>query len=469
MKESAYNLCAQDRDGTYYLFNTRRGAAHVLSADAYRTYSAAAAGRSAFEGAEDVLRELVNKGFLVENDADELAEIMAAHDGARQSRARLEVLIAPTMACNLDCFYCFEANRYRGHMSLDVQANTVRLVRSYFESGTRQLDVTWYGGEPLLALPAIEHLSREFVALCDRFGSEYSASIVTNGTLMTAAKARQLASWKVKRAQITLDGVPEQHDVRRVPKNGGPTFFRILDGIEAAAAHMHVCVRINACRQVVARLDELLQILAARGLNRVITVYVAPLQKAQHHKLATQEAGQACRSPATRLGCDDLDTLDGRSAADLALTFNDLLRRYEFAVADRLPHPRCTTCMADREHSWLIEANGDIQKCYWTAGLRAEAVGRLTEEGIVLQTPYGKWRDWTESRNSECLTCVMLPVCLGRCPLNHLRHDSNYCPPFRYNWMGALARATGAADAQLAPARLPLAPEKVKELKFTIQ
>ena len=118
--------------------------------------------------------------------------------------------------------------------------------------------------------------------------------------------------------------------------------------------------------------------------------------------------------------------------------------------------------MADKEHSWLIEANGDVQKCYWTAGLRAEAAGRLAEDGIVLREPYRKWRDWTEFRNTGCLQCIMLPICLGRCPLKHLSNTPDYCPPFKHNWVGVLARVAGVLDATLVPVPLPLAGEQIK-------
>lgn len=293
MKESAYNLCARDPDGNYYLFNTRRGAAHVLAADAYEAYWAAANRASGFQDATETLRELIDKGFLVENDTDELSDIESAHVEARHSREELELLIAPSMACNLDCSYCFETHRYAGRMKGEVQNNIVQLVRRYFDSGTKRLSVTWYGGEPLLAFSVIERLSKRLLTLCGEVGREYSAQIVTNGTLMSREKAQQLASWKVRRAQITLDGVPELHDARRVPKNRKPTFYRILDGIEAAAAHMHVSVRINLCRKAAARLEELLQILAARGLNRVVRVYVAPLQKVQDRKAPSSHGPQA--------------------------------------------------------------------------------------------------------------------------------------------------------------------------------
>lgn len=467
MKESAYNLCARDAEGNYYLFNTRRGAAHIMVADTYQRYWASVNGTSPIKGALELVHELADKGFLVDNDVDELSEIVSAHDKARQSRERIELLIAPSMACNLDCFYCFESNRYAGRMTEAVQENTVRLVRCYFESGTRHLDVTWYGGEPLLAFSAVEHLSKEFLSLRDEFGCGYSAVLVTNGTLMTRERARQLASWQVKRAQITLDGVPEQHDARRVPKNGSPTFFRVLEGIEAAAAYMHVTVRINACRQVAARLEELLQILAERGLNKFISIYVAALQKVQIPPAAPADAAPARSPAASPKDGKQWETLDGRDAADLEIRFNDLLSKYGFAVAHRLPEPRCTTCMADKEHSWLIEANGDVQKCYWTAGIRSEAAGRLTESGIALQAPYGKWRDWTDFRSPDCLKCIMLPVCLGRCPFKHVTHGSDYCLSFKHNWLGVLARSAGLRDARLVPVQLPLAGEKVKELAST--
>lgn len=360
---------------------------------------------------------------------------------------------------------CFESNRYAGRMSAAVQSNIARLVRRYFDSGTKRLDVTWYGGEPLLAFSVVERLSKRFLSLCEEFGREYSAEIVTNGTLMSHEKAQQLASWKVKRAQITLDGVPELHDARRVPKNRKPTFCTILDGIDAAAAHMHVSVRINVCRKVAARLEELLQILAARGLNRVVSVYVAPLQKVEDRKTLPSRGPQArVSSVAPQPDGEQLDALDGREAADLELRFNDLLWKYGFAVSNRLPEPRCTTCMADKEHSWLIEANGDVQKCYWTAGLRAEAAGRLTEDGIAPREPYRKWQDWTAFRNTGCLQCIMLPICLGRCPLKHLNHKSDYCPAFKHNWVRVLARAAGVPDGQLVPVQLPLAGENVGRL-----
>lgn len=456
MKESAYNLCARDAAGSCYLFNTRRGTAYAMSAYAYETYRVAAAGGQASEEADRTRRELVDGGFLVDDDLDELAAIETAHQRARESTEALDLVLAPSMACNLDCFYCFEANRYAGLMSRDAQDHVVRLVHRYFDAGAKRLNVTWYGGEPLLARSVIEQLSKRLMLLCKRLHREYAAEIVTNATLLTRETAEWLAAWQVKRAQITLDGIPAQHDKRRVPKNRSPTFHRILEGIAAAASRMQVTIRINVCRDTAPHLEKLLRILAARGMDLQASVYIAPLQIAGKGKAPADGTSDVSSFQTSKTRDRTLEVLDTREFAELENRFYELLLKHGFSVSDRLPEPRCTTCVADKKHGWVIEANGDVQKCYWTAGVATEAVGRLTMDGIMPSTAYRKWDEWTGSRNPDCLRCTMLPICLGRCPLKHINGDFDCCPSFRYNWIECLSRAAHVPSEELVPVRLPL-------------
>src|ERR1043166_3513745 len=68
--------------------------------------------------------------------------------GAAVPRLRLLVL-QPTPFCNIDCSYCYLANRRStARMRLDTLAPACRRV---FESPfvDRELDVAWHGGEPL--------------------------------------------------------------------------------------------------------------------------------------------------------------------------------------------------------------------------------------------------------------------------------------------------------------------------------
>ena len=106
--------------------------------------------------------------------------------------------------------------------------------------------VTWYGGEPLLAMDVIERLSKEFIEICDKNEIYYSASIITNGYLLTPAIAKKLIDLKIEFMQITIDGSKETHDKRRILANGKGTFDKIISNLKECSLNMpNTALRIN--------------------------------------------------------------------------------------------------------------------------------------------------------------------------------------------------------------------------------
>ena len=133
---------------------------------------------------------------------------------ALEAKARLtcalgdsvDLTICPTMGCNFDCPYCFENHR-PGRMTQEVQDGVIALAERMLKaSAAKKLDVTWFGGEPLLMPDIIEALSARLMSLAEKYGAEYDASIITNGFLLTQEIADMLDHCKVASAQITLDG-----------------------------------------------------------------------------------------------------------------------------------------------------------------------------------------------------------------------------------------------------------------------
>ena len=95
-----------------------------------------------------------------------------------------------------------------------------------------KLVITWYGGEPLLAIEPIEELTYKFKEICKQFNIEYSASIITNGYLLTESVCDMLLELDITDAQITLDGNAKIHNSRRPLANGGNTYDTIINNLE---------------------------------------------------------------------------------------------------------------------------------------------------------------------------------------------------------------------------------------------
>ena len=108
---------------------------------------------------------LIRKGYLVEEDIDEKQKREALYtDIIDGSASILRLIILPTEQCNYRCKYCYESFK-KGKMPQDIQESVIKYVRKNIGrySGLR---VSWFGGEPLLAMDVIEHISINLMDIC---------------------------------------------------------------------------------------------------------------------------------------------------------------------------------------------------------------------------------------------------------------------------------------------------------------
>lgn len=135
-----------------------------------------------------------------------------------------------THDCNLRCRYCYGGAKRDRSMPVEVAraAFDLALLRV-----SRRLHLVFFGGEPLLRwddLVAFTALGRES---CSARGVSLSASVTTNGTMLTPERARWLLSEQFVVA-VSCDGVAAAHDVNRLDARGNPTHARVLDGLRNA-------------------------------------------------------------------------------------------------------------------------------------------------------------------------------------------------------------------------------------------
>lgn len=155
MKPSQYNLIENHGERTLVM-NAKTGA--ILSLDKRHADRMRRMVSSGEWGPDELREALLQGGMLLEDDHDEKEEIRAISRLARFSDRSLGLTIAPTLECNFCCPYCYEKGQHKTSMTPEVEDRLVSFVKER-SRGLSELEIGWYGGEPLLQVDRIQRLT----------------------------------------------------------------------------------------------------------------------------------------------------------------------------------------------------------------------------------------------------------------------------------------------------------------------
>lgn len=245
-KPSRFNAHTLDDDGALLLFNSFTGHNCVIPqqlAERASEYLSSAG----FVGVLDKLGEyLLLKGYVVSASVDEDARWNVRYGLEQYQQNRLDLILLSSEECNFRCVYCSQEFK-RGSMLPEVRKGVLSHVRMRIKR-LRSMDISWFGGEPLLGYDAIEELAPELQEQAKQNEVAFSSSMTTNGYLLFPERSRKLVNWGVTNYQITLDGTALEHDSHRPLANGEGTFHQILGNLIAMKAitePFRVAVRFN--------------------------------------------------------------------------------------------------------------------------------------------------------------------------------------------------------------------------------
>lgn len=146
---------------------------------------------------------------------------------------RLELILFVTEQCNFRCLYCYEDFKI-GKISREVTEGVKNMILSRIDN-LDELSLSFFGGEPLLNKPMVLELSQWASSLCVSKNVQYYASITTNGYSLDTHTFFKLIDADVTSYQITLDGERESHNKLRPSLNGKPTFDKIYENLISMA------------------------------------------------------------------------------------------------------------------------------------------------------------------------------------------------------------------------------------------
>ena len=188
--------------------------------------------------------------------------------GATGPPLRLLVL-QPTPFCNIDCSYCYLANRRStARMSLDTLALVCQRI---FESPflDRRLTVAWHAGEPLV-VPIAWY--QDAIALMDEkrpSAVELTHQFQTNGLLLNQDWARFFARAGAS-VGLSIDGPPDLHDAHRRTRRGRGTHDAVMRAVRLLQDHgLHFHVITVLTERSLEDPDRLFDFYVRNGIKEV--------------------------------------------------------------------------------------------------------------------------------------------------------------------------------------------------------
>lgn len=261
-------------DDQTFLYNAMTNALAIIEQDKLNSFKQFVSTGAPITD-ERLINDLREGGFLVEDDYDEIKMLRMRLLSSRFNSSSFGMTLAPTSDCNFRCIYCYERDVLRpSYMKKDVQDAIVQELESRAQN-IRSFSVSWYGGEPLLALDIIRELSNRFIQICDEHNIVYSAGIITNGYLLTPDVVTELTKYHVNFYQITIDGTRETHNKSRPLRNGNGTYDRIFENLQNCIDLLPmVSLRINVSKNNVTAINDISDKICALGLEKKVKPYL---------------------------------------------------------------------------------------------------------------------------------------------------------------------------------------------------
>mgnify|MGYP001791550841 CR=1 FL=1 len=405
---SRYNIFSKIRDSeNYFIMNLLTGSADILSPDdAEKVFEV----QKDYNGYyDDFVRELAGKGYLMDSDEEtrlyrkKYLDFIDSRDNDE-----IQLFFITNYSCNFACSYCYQDQYNNPNQELSTE-----MIDSFFqyikdEFAGRKKYITVFGGEPLLNSPKQKTLLKHLIESANV--SNLEICIVTNGyTLEEYIPILQTGI--IREIQVTLDGTEAVHNKRRFLKNGGGTFTKIAQGINACLEnHIPVNLRMVIDKENIDDLPELSKLAIDKGWTK------SPFFKTQ---IGRNYELHHCQSANDKL-FSRISLFERIS--ELVRQHPHILKFYKPAYSvskflfenGELPDPLFDSCPACKTE-WAFDYTGKIYPCTATVGKTEESVGTFYPVITRNSELIDDWETRDVTSIPECKECSVQLACGGGC------------------------------------------------------
>lgn len=399
---SKYNYIQEGKDGSWLIYNSL--SRKIIKLPLHSRLKV----QNIFKSNGEVqinndLREsrLITDGFLVKKGFN---ESYAAHAEYLKEigGSDLELTIVPTFRCNCRCPYCYQDHERGMILDKNMQEAIIKFIKKNISHYTG-VQISWFGGEPLLCSEMILYMNNEIRKICTMRYKTFKSAITTNGYLLTKDLFEKLLSSGVRRYFITVDGLKDMHDKQRYLANGKGTYERIMQNLEAIKTvakikDFIINIRTNVSKEIIIHLED----------------YIADMSRRFGNDM---RFGFFFR-PVYDWGGDSIDGFrenlldENRSMVDI---INKLIEsKYKLNYTEHyFDLTQASLCYASKLNHYIINPDGSINKCTCADTGGNNLVGQLLYSG-EMELDHGKIGMWSSQymEDAECKECYLLGQCL---------------------------------------------------------
>lgn len=381
-----------EKEGACYLYNSQNGLLISISKSVYELL---------YNGnIEDIdskiIDTLTEKGILIEQEHlyDYYYLSKLSYLTAIGNNNSLHLILAPTTGCNFACPYCYEGEKANKRMTPKVVDDLIKFINDY--NNAKELTITWYGGEPLIAFDIMKDIVQRIKNECPIKLS--SQSIVTNGYCLDNEVVDFMKNNNFKDIQVTFDGTESTHNKTRCLKNNHKvTYQQIWKNVENLIHVMpedfKIALRININRDNEQDFATMLRTIKEKYPQENVMVYPGFIRESNKNNIMCY------------------NTLFGKSRID----FYKKLSALGISV-DYFPKGIQKGCMTCRNNYLIIGPEGEIYKCWNDFNTPKKVVGfikdkRISNPSLLCQYAY----EASMYNQQECKDCKVFPICTGGC------------------------------------------------------
>jgi len=285
-------------------------------------------------------------------------------------------------------------------------------LASAMRSRAKSINIYLFGGEPLLNMDVGLYILEEIKSFCEVNSLLFNISIVTNGTLLDKDMIEKLQNFNCT-VQITLDGVREVHNKRRMYSNGEGSFEVVLNALRELNKNVNIktIIRVNIDRTNINSTYDLLDFIGKNGemlTNCTVNFGIVRTQ------------GAACSGYSSKCISDN-------EIGNVLYELWTYAEKQGFQHGIK-PQRKFLYCGMYCENAFIIAPNLDVYKCVDHTGVSEHLMGRIDEMGnYVDQTSaFYEWMTVDPLKNDTCKKCVYLPTCGGGCGVISYNESGSY-------------------------------------------